>query len=121
MYSDYLLNKGPAYGQVGRCMTSSKPPTAKPTLWSVQQRAARHHDRIHRRHRHHDAGCRGGCSLLQALESGEVDKDDCILLNISGGGWNGSNRTWKHERLNPWIRVKKSSAVQDILEKLAAE
>ena len=31
-------------------------------------------------------GAVAAASLLQAVASGEVDKDDCILLNISGGG-----------------------------------
>ena len=31
-------------------------------------------------------GAVAAASLLQAVETGEVNKDDCILLNMSGGG-----------------------------------
>ena len=66
-------------------------------------------------------GAVAAASLLQALESGEVDKDDCILLNISGGGIKRLKQDMETRTVKPWIRVKKSSAVQDILEKLATE
>lgn len=66
-------------------------------------------------------GAVAAASLLQALESGEVDKDDCVLLNISGGGIKRLKQDMETRTVKPWIRVKKSSAVQDILEKLAAE
>ena len=66
-------------------------------------------------------GAVAAASLLQALESGEVDKDDCVLLNISGGGIKRLKQDMQTRTVKPWIRVKKSSAVQDILEKLATE
>ena len=66
-------------------------------------------------------GAVAAASLLQALESGEVDKDDCVLLNISGGGIKRLKQDMETRTVKPWIRVKRSSAVQDILEKLATE
>jgi cysteate synthase len=60
-------------------------------------------------------------SLLQALEMGEVDKDDCILLNISGGGVERLKADLETRVVEPWLRVSKTNGVNAILEKLAAE
>ncbi len=60
-------------------------------------------------------------SLLQALERGEVDKDDCILLNISGGGTQRLKADMKTRTIEPWLRVSKATGVNAILEKLATE
>lgn len=66
-------------------------------------------------------GAVAAASVLQAVESGEVDKDDCILLNISGGGVERLKMDIETRTVNPWIRVEKASAVDAILERLASE
>ena len=66
-------------------------------------------------------GAVAAASLLQAVESGEVDKDDCILLNISGGGVERLKADLETRVVEPWLRVSKSTGVTAILEKLASE
>ena len=66
-------------------------------------------------------GAVAAASLLQAVESGEVDKDDCILLNISGGGTQRLKQDLKTRTIEPWLRVQKATAVSAILDKLATE
>ena len=55
------------------------------------------------------------------MERGEVDKDDCILLNISGGGTQRLKADMKTRTIEPWLRVSKTTGVTAILEKLATE
>ena len=66
-------------------------------------------------------GAVAAASLLQAVESGEVDKDDCILLNISGGGVERLKADLETRVVEPWLRVSKATGVNAILEKLATE
>ena len=66
-------------------------------------------------------GAVAAASLLQAVEVGEVDRDDCILLNISGGGTQRLKNEVHTRTIEPWLRVQKATAVDDILDKLAAE
>ncbi|MEL0330867.1 MAG: hypothetical protein VW982_01480, partial [Candidatus Poseidoniales archaeon] len=60
-------------------------------------------------------------SLLQALERGEVDRDDCILLNISGGGTQRLKQDIETRTVEPWLRVQKATGVDAILQKLDTE
>ena len=66
-------------------------------------------------------GAVAAASLLQAVQSGEVAKDDCILLNISGGGTQRLKNDLETRTIEPWLRVRKSTGVDTILEKLASE
>ena len=122
VYSDYLLNKGPAYGQVGAVHDILKASNGQ--TYIVERAAAERARTTIETIEGIDImtpGAVAAASLLQALESGEVDKDDCVLLNISGGGIKRLKQDMETRTVKPWIRVKKSSAVQDILEKLATE
>jgi cysteate synthase len=60
-------------------------------------------------------------SLLQAVDSGEVSKDDSILLNISGAGVKRLKNEIETRVVEPWLRVKKASGVDTILAQLAEE
>ena len=60
-------------------------------------------------------------SLLQAVQTGTVKNDDCVLLNISGGGLKRLKDDIETRVLKPWLTVKKSTAVVSILEKMASE
>ena len=66
-------------------------------------------------------GAVAAASLLQAVASGEVGKDDCILLNISGGGVERLKADLETRVVEPWLRVSKVTGVNAILEKLASE
>ena len=122
VYSDYLMNKGPAYGQVGAVydiLKASKGQTyvveradaiaARETIESIEGIDVMTSSAV------------AAASLLQAVASGEVGKDDCILLNISGGGTQRLKQDMETRTVEPWLRVKKATGVDAILEKLAAE
>ena len=122
VYSDYLLNKGPAYGQVGAVhdiLNASRGQT-----YIVEREAAIAARSMIESIEGIDImtpGAVAAASLLQAVEVGEVDRDDCILLNISGGGTQRLKNEVHTRTIEPWLRVQKATAVDDILDKLAAE
>ena len=58
-------------------------------------------------------------SLIQAKESGEVSKDDCILLNVSGGGVERLKGEKETTIVEPWISDVKENLVQRILDSMA--
>lgn len=60
-------------------------------------------------------------SLQQALASGDVQADDCILLNISGGGSKRLKEDIKTHLIEPWKTVKKATGVASILTALESE
>ncbi|MEC7507753.1 MAG: cysteate synthase, partial [Candidatus Thermoplasmatota archaeon] len=66
-------------------------------------------------------GAVAAASLFQAVASGEVDKEDCILLNISGGGVERLKSDVETRPVKPWLRVQKATAVDAILQKLTGE
>ena len=57
-------------------------------------------------------------SLIQAKESGDVSKDDCILLNVSGGGVERLKGEKETAIVKPWISDVKENLVQRILDSL---
>ena len=122
MYSDYLLNKGPAYGQVGAVhdiLAASNGQT-----YIVEREDAVQARKMIESIEGIDImtpGAVAAASLLQAVKAGEVDKDDCILLNISGGGTQRLKQDLKTRTIEPWLRVQKATAVSAILDKLATE
>ena len=122
MYSDYLLNKGPAYGQVGAVHDILKGSNGQ--TYIVEQEDAVGARAMIESTEGIDImtpGAVAAASLLLAVESGEVDKDDCILLNISGGGVERLKADLETRVVEPWLRVSKATGVNAILEKLASE
>ena len=122
MYSDYLLNKGPAYGQVGAVHDILKASNG-------QTHIVEREDAVNAREMIQSTegidimtpGAVAAASLLQAVDAGEVDKDDCILLNMSGGGVERLKAEIETRVVKPWLRVKKATGAEAILEKLASE
>ena len=122
VYSDYLMNKGPAYGQVGAVHDILEASNG-------QTYVVRREDAVDARELIESiegidvmtSSAVAAASLLQAVESGEVGKDDCILLNISGGGTQRLKQDMETRSVEPWLRVKKATGVDAILEKLVAE
>ena len=66
-------------------------------------------------------GAVAAASLLQAIAAGDVGKDDCILLNMSGAGVARLKKDISTRVVKPWLSVKKTTAVDSILAQLAAE
>ena len=122
VYSDYLLNKGPAYGQVGAVHDILKASNGQ--TYVVEREAASAVRELIETTEGIDimsSSAVAAASLLQALEMGEVDKDDCILLNISGGGTQRLKADINTRTIEPWLRVSKATGISAILEKLDSE
>ena len=122
VYSDYLLNKGPAYGQVGAVHDILKASNGQ--TYIVGREAAIAAKELFETTEGIDimtSSAVAVASLMQALQIGEVGKDDCILLNISGGGTQRLKSEMKTQTIEPWLRVKKATGANTILEKLASE
>ena len=122
VYSDYLLNKGPAYGQVGAVHDILKGSNGQ--TYVVERKSAVAAREMIESIEGIDImtpGAVAAASLLQAVESGEVNKDDCILLNISGGGIERLKSDMETRPVSPWLRVQKATALDAILEKLTGE
>ena len=112
VYSDYLLNKGPAYGQIGAVHDILKESNGQTHI--VEQ-----HDAIKMRELIESIeeidimtpGAVAAASLAQAVEDGSVDVNDCVLLNISGGGVKRLRNDIQTRQIEPWLTVKKEDAV----------
>jgi len=57
-------------------------------------------------------------SLIQALEVGEINSDDCTVLNISGGGVERMKSEVKCSTITPWMTIAKSAEVSKIIDLL---
>lgn len=122
VYSDYLMNKGPAYGQVGAVHDILKASGGQTYVVEREDAvAARELIESIEGIDVMTSSAVAAASLLQAVESGDVDRDDCILLNISGGGTQRLKQDMETRTVEPWLRVEKATGVNAILEKLAAE
>lgn len=53
-------------------------------------------------------------SLIKAVESGSVGKDECILLNITGGGYIRAAEEKEQFTVKPMFRIKAGSPVDGI-------
>ena len=119
VYSDYLMNKGPAYGQVGAVHDILK--DSKGQTYIVERQDAMAARELIESIEGIDIMTPGGvaaASLQQALVSGDVKSDDCIVLNISGGGTQRLKEDVETHLIEPWMKVKKATGVASILKAL---
>jgi cysteate synthase len=122
VFSDYLLNKGPAYGQVGGVHDILKASNGQTYIVSREAASSAKHlvesiegiDIM-------TPGAVACASLQHALLAGEVNNDDCIVLNLSGGGTERLKHDMETRRLTPWLMSDKADAVRLVLAKLNAE
>ena len=63
-------------------------------------------------------GAVAAASLVQAVKDGLVGNNDCILLNLSGGGVQRLKNEIETRPIKPWLKVNKADAVEAILKKL---
>ena len=56
-------------------------------------------------------------SLIQAIEEKTVSKDDCIVLNVSGGGLDRIHQDFDVRKISPLIRGKRNEIVEMVLSK----
>jgi cysteate synthase len=119
VYSDYLMNKGPAYGQVGGVHDILKASNG-------QTYVVERDDAIAAKTQFESIegidimtpGAVAMASLQQALASGEVNPDACTVLNISGGGVDRLKQDHATETVEPWLRVTKADGADMIIEAL---
>jgi len=57
-------------------------------------------------------------SLIQAIEKGTVNRDDCVLLNVSGGGVQRLKNEITTEVVEPWVLDTKENLVPKIMSLL---
>ena len=57
-------------------------------------------------------------SLIQARDDGKVNKDDCIVLNVSGGGMERLKSEIDTKIVEPWMKDRKENLVNRILDNL---
>ena len=119
VYSDYLMNKGPAYGQVGGVHDILKASNG-------QTYVVERDDAVAAKTQFESIegidimtpGAVAMASLQQGLASGEVDPDACTVLNISGGGVERLKQDHATETVDPWLRVTKADGAAMIIEAL---
>ena len=57
-------------------------------------------------------------SLIQAKDSGRIHPDDCIVLNVSGGGVNRLKKDKNTRIVEPWLVAPKNSLADSVVTKL---
>ncbi|MEK9651906.1 MAG: pyridoxal-phosphate dependent enzyme, partial [Poseidonia sp.] len=119
VYSDYLLNTAPAYGQVGGVHDVLQASSGQTHI--VKEDDARAAKAMVEAIEGIDImtpGAVAAASLQQAVEAGDVEVDDCILLNISGGGAERLKSDVNTRAVEPWLRVSKQDGAPTVLEAL---
>ena len=119
VYSDYLMNKGPAYGQVGGVHDILKASNGQ--TYIVEGEVAKVAKTLFESIEGIDIMTPGAvalASLQQALASGEIQHDAVTVLNISGGGVERMKQEHETTIVEPWLRVTKENGASMILEAL---
>jgi cysteate synthase len=122
VYSDYLMNKGPAYHQVGGVHDILKASNGQ--TYIVEKETAVAAKNLFESIEGIDIMTPGAvalASLQQALASGEIDPDECTVLNISGGGVERLKSEFETAPVEPWLRVTKENGAAMIIEALARD
>ena len=119
VYSDYLLNQSPAYSIRGGVHDVLKDSNGHTYVVSRDDAIAAQElfEEIEGIDILSPAAVAFG-SLIQAIEKKTVGKDDCIVLNISGGGINRMHQDFAIRQLDPWISGKKDEIVERILSEI---
>jgi len=121
VYSDLLLNAAPAYGQTGGVHDILDDSDGQ--TYVVEQPVAEAAKSLFETTEGIDIlppGAIALASLQEAIEVGEVEEEDCVVLNISGGGTQRLKQDLDTEAVQPWLTVEASRAVDTILARLSA-
>ena len=119
VYSDYLLSETPAYSVIGGVYDILDASSGQ--TYTVEEHDAIEAGKILENIEGIDVMSPAKvalASLIQAKESGDVLQDDCILLNVSGGGVERLKSEKETEIVGPWISDVKENLVDKILESL---
>ena len=119
VFSDYLLNKAPAYeikGGVYDTLVESNGQT-----YIVSKEDAKSAKSLFESIEGIDIMSPAAvafASLIQALENGDIEADDCTVLNISGGGIERMKSDIQIVQITPWKKVSKNDDPESIIEGL---
>lgn len=121
VYSDYLLNKAPAYEVKGGVYDILKQSNGQ--TYAVSKDDAKSAKSLFESIEGIDIMSPAAValsSLIQALEHNEIKPDDCTVLNISGGGIERMKQDKEIVQITPWKKISKhediTSVLQDIQE-----
>ena len=119
VFSDYLLNKAPAYeikGGVYDALVESNGQT-----YIVSKEDALSAKELFETIEGIDIMSPAAvalASLIQALETGDISKEECTVLNISGGGNERIKKELNAKPINPWKVVSKNHDIFSIIQEL---
>jgi cysteate synthase len=119
VFSDYLLNKAPAYEVKGGVYDILKDSNGQ--TYVVSKEDAVEAKELFESIEGIDIMTPAAvalASLIQALESGDIKADDCTVLNISGGGVERMKKDLKTVPITPWKVVSKSDDVLSVIQDL---
>ena len=119
VYSDYLLSETPAYSVIGGVYDILEASNGQ--TYIVEESDAKDAGDLLENTEGIDVLSPAKvalASLIQAKENGDVSEDDCILLNVSGGGVERLKSEKETAIVEPWISDVKENLVQRILGSL---
>ena len=119
VFSDYLLNKAPAYeikGGVYDTLVESNGQT-----YIVSKEDAQKAKDMFESIEGIDIMSPGAvalASLIQSIDNGEIDPNDCTVLNISGGGIERMKSEMKTIPVTPWKVISKNDDPLSVIQEL---
>lgn len=119
VYSDYLLSASPAYGVKGGVYDTLKSTNGE--TYVVERQDAIDAGKMFEETEGIDIMTPAEValgSLIQAIEDNKVDRDDCIVLNISGGGVKRLQKEVDIQVVEPWIKGPKENLTDLVISSL---
>ena len=119
VYSDYLLSETPAYSAVGGVYDILNASNGE-TYIVGENEAGKAGDILEKIERIDvlSPAKVALASLIQATENGNIGKEDCILLNVSGGGVQRLKDEKETKIVEPWVTDVKENLVKTILDSM---
>tara|TARA_B100000886_G_scaffold267391_1_gene191621 strand:+ start:46 stop:1287 length:1242 start_codon:yes stop_codon:yes gene_type:complete len=120
VYSDYLLSETPAYSVTGGVYDVLQ--ATEGETYVIEKNKAIAAGIIFEEAENIDVLSPAKvalASIIEAKENGKIDPEDCILLNVSGGGVQRLKQEKDTRTLKPWIVDEKDKLVSKILQKLS--
>ena len=120
VYSDYLLSETPAYSVEGGVFDVLEATDGE--TYVVEEDEAIKAGEMFEKSENIDVLSPAKvalASLIQATEKGTVHPDDCILLNVSGGGVERLKQERDTKVVTPWVLDKKENLIPKIMSLLS--
>ena len=119
VYSDYLLSASPAYGVKGGVYDTLKSTNGE--TYVVEKQDAIDAGKLFEETEGIDIMTPAEValgSLIQAIKEEKVNKDDCIVLNISGGGVKRLQKEKGTIVVEPWIKGPKENLADLVISSI---